>query len=140
MNHFVTEVVPQNRRNLGRPASSDPIEVGSAIVRDTAPYRLAFWTDDVDAVAAVERTLDVDQSRGQQRAPASKRRHRTRVDVRRGLAGEPRENPSLAAFHARAIRRKPRADRLPFDGPYKDIVGRSACHQYDYPRFGGEPC
>ena len=76
---------------------------------------------------------------GSSERPASQRRHGARIDVRGRLAREPCENPALAAFHPRAIRRKPRADRLPFDGPYKDIVGRSARHQYGHPRFGREP-
>ena len=138
MDYFVAEVVPENGRNLCRPASSDPLEIGGAVVRHTASHRLAFGPDDVDAVAAVEGTLHVDQSCGQQRAPASQRRHRPGIDMRGRLPGEPCEDPSLAAFHPRAIRRKSRADRLPFDGPYKDIVGRSACHQYGHAGFGRE--
>ena len=74
------KLIPENRRNLRRTASLDALEIGGAVVRDAASDRLAFGTDDVHAVAAIERTLHVDDAGGQQRAaraPApSPRRHR----------------------------------------------------------------
>ncbi len=70
MDDFVAEVVPENRRNLRRSASLDALEIGGAVVRDAASHRLAFGSDDVDAVAAIERALHGDELR---RAAASAR-------------------------------------------------------------------
>src|SRR5688572_9378370 len=119
MKHFVAEVIPKNLCNLRRPASLDTLKIGRAVVCHAASNRLPFGPDDVDAVAAVERTLHSDDSRGQQRPAASHRGDGTGIDVRGSLAGQPRKNPSLAAFHARSIRREPRADGLACDRPYK---------------------
>src|SRR5688572_10844479 len=133
MDDFIPEVVPENRRNRSRSAALDTLEIRRAVVRHAASDRLAVGTHDVDAVAAIEGPLYRHDACRQERTAASHRGDGARIDVRGALAGETRENPSLAAFHPGAVGRESCADGLPFHGPDKYIVGRSACYQHGNP-------